>query len=138
MKAAPSAAWPVPEAWHQRMQVSPLVLLEAPLAQRIAHIRAEYVDGPLQSTEPCRLEGRYLDALHRIKRRLGGSRHSTIATLLRQAFDPRSTTSHEAWIEALLTHYYDPMYDYQLARKQARVCFTGDYHAVHDYLNALA
>ena len=31
------------------------------------------------------------------------------------------TSGHHLWIEALLTDYYDPMYDYQLSQKQGRI-----------------
>jgi tRNA 2-selenouridine synthase len=44
--------------------------------------------------------------------------------------------AHQQWIEALLSSYYDPMYDYQLANKQARIEFSGDRDAVHDYLHS--
>ncbi len=43
--------------------------------------------------------------------------------------------AHQLWIEALLSGYYDPMYDYQLANKQARIVFSGDRDAVRDYLH---
>ena len=41
---------------------------------------------------------------------------------------------HRAWISRLLTDYYDPMYDYQLQKKQARVVCSGTAEDLSDYL----
>jgi tRNA 2-selenouridine synthase len=37
-------------------------------------------------------------------------------------------------IKALLTDYYDPMYDYQISNKKDRIVFQGDSKAVIDFL----
>jgi tRNA 2-selenouridine synthase len=34
--------------------------------------------------------------------------------------------SHRGWIEALLKHYYDPMYNYQIEKKAHRIVQRGD------------
>jgi len=34
--------------------------------------------------------------------------------------------AHKQWIESLLKLYYDPMYDYQLRQKEARIIKRGD------------
>ena len=36
------------------------------------------------------------------------------------------------WIKILLVDYYDPMYDYQLSKKQERVIFKGNQNEVFD------
>jgi tRNA 2-selenouridine synthase len=36
---------------------------------------------------------------------------------------------HRAWIRGLLVDYYDPMYEYQMTKKQQRVVFKGDSRA---------
>lgn len=41
---------------------------------------------------------------------------------------------HHAWIEQLLLWYYDPMYDYQLSKKQDRIVMQGDRDAVREFL----
>ena len=38
------------------------------------------------------------------------------------------------WIQSLLSWYYDPMYDYQLEKKEARIIFRGDRQAVREFL----
>jgi len=126
----------VPQSWHTRMQRSPLVILEADLSSRVAHIADEYVTQPLAAgvTEAA-LAGQLGEALDRIQRRLGGVRHRAVRDLLEQGF---RTGAHEAWIERLLSWYYDPMYDYQLEKKLDRVIFRGDAAAVREFLSAYA
>ena len=127
----------LPANWHAHMQQAPLVLLEADLAERVQHIAAEYVTEALRLGEPAdQLQARYSDSLRRISRRLGGALHARIDTLLDDAFAGRA--SHEEWIEALLRGYYDPMYDYQLSRKEARIAFRGSLGEVQEYLGQQA
>ena len=33
---------------------------------------------------------------------------------------------HKTWITTLLSEYYDPMYDYQLAQRERQPIFQGD------------
>jgi tRNA 2-selenouridine synthase len=71
-------------------------------------------------------------ALDRIQRRLGGLRHRQISEQLTAGF---RTGNHAVWIQSLLSGYYDPMYDYQLEKKSARIIFRGDRQAVREFLN---
>ena len=113
----------LPQSWHACMQQAAIVVLQAPIAERIAHIRAEYVDEPLaQGTSEAALLSRHQAALDRIEKRLGHKRHVEVGQALKAGF---SDGDHEDWIERLLTWYYDPMYDYQLKTKQRRVEFRG-------------
>jgi len=121
----------LPESWHARMQRSPLVILEVPLQERCANIVREYVAEPLaRGVSRHELHKRYSEALSRIERRLGSERRGRVQKALDAGF---SNDDHQAWIEMLLTWYYDPMYDYQLSRAQPRVIFRGDYPALLDY-----
>ena len=122
----------VPEGWHAEMQAAPLVVVEASLESRAAHIRTEYVDEPLQTCTPEFLAARYREALDRIQRRLGGVLYGDITRLLDRAF--AGSEDHTAWIAALLEKYYDPMYDYQLQGKRTRIRFQGDRESVIAYL----
>ena len=126
----------LPERWHRHMQQAPVVIVEVPAAERIGHIKAEYVDEPLntQSYTPGELEASFLDALSRIAKRLGGDRFATAKRHIEAAFT--GAGSHEAWIEYLLREYYDPMYDYQLNKKSERIVFRGERGAVMDYLGS--
>ncbi len=128
----------LPHSFIQTMAESSLVVLEVPRQERAAVIYAEYVVAPLASgLNASRLKDRYLDALTRIQRRLGGARHRELTRLLDDAFQMSTEESHRRWIEGLLQWYYDPMYDYQLKRKDQRVIFRGNRASVRDYLNKL-
>ena len=125
----------VPEAWHAHMQTAPLALLEVPMAVRVANIEREYVAGPLyRGIPPAALYARLSDALGRIRRRLGGDRHRHIQAELDSAF--MAAAGHGAWIERLLTWYYDPMYDYQLSGKRERVVMEGGPEEIRAFLAA--
>lgn len=126
----------IPEAWHQQMQRAELILLEADMSLRCDNIAREYVLEPLEhGVEAGELFTRFQSALDRIRKRLGGLRHQQIGELLRQAF---ANGEHQRWIEALLSGYYDPMYDYQLAKKQQRVTMAGSADELLDYLQQQA
>ena len=122
----------LPERWHGAMHQAPLVILESGMADRVAHIAAEYVAEPLAAgLSEDELAGRLGDGLDRIRRRLGGVRHRTVQALMEAGF---RTGDHGAWIERLLTWYYDPMYDYQLEKKSDRVIFRGEAGSVTGFL----
>ena len=122
----------LPNAWHAAMQQAPLIILEAPLEMRVAHIAEEYVSQPLAAgVAPGTLEDRLQSSLDRIGRRLGGLRRQRVAQALSTGFQ---RGDHEPWIRYLLQWYYDPMYDYQLARKADRVIFRGNAAAVEEFL----
>jgi tRNA 2-selenouridine synthase len=123
----------IPESWHTKMQSAELILLETDMVSRCANIRREYVEEPLQQgIGEAELARRFEDSLDRIQRRLGGVRHKEVKQLLIQAFD---NGNHSAWIERLLTWYYDPMYDYQLEKKRQRVTVSGDADTLLNYLS---
>lgn len=113
----------LPELWYECMQQAPVVVLTATLEERVAHIVREYVEEPLATgTRVDELRNRYLDAIGRIRKRLGGQRSAQLQQAIRAGFE---RNEHHGWVEQLLTGYYDPMYDYQLTRKETRVCFSG-------------
>ena len=66
-----------------------------------------------------------------LRRRLGGLRHQQVSEQLAAGF---RTGNHIEWIQNLLSWYYDPMYDYQLEKKEARIVFRGDRQAVREFL----
>ena len=135
----------VPTALLQRLKTSPLVIVEVPLQHRALHIRSEYVDQPLAllvaagDPAPHRaLAEQLATALAKVQRRLGGLRHDLIRADLDAAFALHERSSdgsgHSRWIEALLTHYYDPMYAYQLGKHEGRIVMRGNTEAVRTYL----
>ncbi|MGD1983894.1 MAG: tRNA 2-selenouridine(34) synthase MnmH [Chromatiaceae bacterium] len=137
----------VPPALFERLQQSPLVLLEVDIGQRIATTVQEYVHDSLASFRiavgEANAYGHWADylrsALQRISRRLGGERYRAASRLLEQALmehrsDPQ-TTAHREWIRFLLVEYYDGMYNYQLEHKRDRIVFRGTQDEVLDYLH---
>ncbi|MDA1075379.1 MAG: tRNA 2-selenouridine(34) synthase MnmH [Proteobacteria bacterium] len=122
----------IPETWHVRMGRAPLVLLEVSLDERIQNIVDEYVHQPLaRGVDAGHLLESLKDSLSRIQKRLGGVRHGQLVQMLEQAF---VSQDHSGWVGGLLTGYYDPMYDYQLEKKDGRVCFRGGFKDITEYL----
>ncbi len=130
----------LPQAWHQHMQQADIALVESSTEQRVAHIEQEYVVDALREAAAHGLTSddvhqSYELALTRIGKRLGGLRLGELKKLLQQAF--AGQCSHQAWISYLLREYYDPMYDYQLSKKQQRIRFRGNAAEVAEFLSAL-
>ncbi len=127
------------------MSRAPLIVLEAPLAVRVAQSFKDYVVDGLHEFQSmyCVDEGfaRYSAHVHasldRIQRRLGGQRYQEMKSLLAAGLQDFATGDaallHE-FVHRLLLEYYDPMYDYQISRKQERIVFRGEREAVLDWL----
>ncbi|NMT62505.1 tRNA 2-selenouridine(34) synthase MnmH [Marinobacter orientalis] len=127
----------LPESLRERMAAAPLMVLDQPVEERIKIIREDYVDQMAADyTERDGAEAGWLNfrdyllsALDRIRKRLGGERHSRLRQLMENALAIQHQTgdvsAHHEWILALLENYYDPMYDYQLNQKQGRVVVQG-------------
>lgn len=135
----------IPEVLFNRMKQSPLVLLEASVEERINITYQEYIIEALAEhqafygEEPGfqRWAEQLLESIDKIQRRLGGVRHKELKVLLNDAIQQQlagNTEAHKEWIKVLLIDYYDPMYDYQLSKKQDRVVFKGQQDDVFDYL----
>ena len=136
----------VPPVLYEKLQQSPLVLLEASDEERIEITLQEYVHDALaefvtlygQQDGFERWAGYLHDSLDRIQRRLGGKRHAQAKRLLSDALQMHAGSDcvedHKAWIGFLLHEYYDGMYSYQLERKAERIVFRGTASEVVDYL----
>ena len=121
----------IPESLFSKMGRSPVVVLQTEKAVRIQHIYASYVRGTIESEMLANLE--------KIRRRLGVERYHEIRASLQNAYHTNTYQDHAIWLSQLLQYYYDPMYDYQLARKKERVIFQGSKNAVKEFLtNKLA
>jgi tRNA 2-selenouridine synthase len=127
----------LPDKLREHMQAAPMLVLEESLEFRTGVVLDDYiVDLGRRFAKAHGEQGaglhreKLLSDLSRIKKRLGGQRHSEIAGQMRQAFDEQQRTgeidSHRGWIEALLGQYYDPMYEYQLANREGEVLGRGN------------
>ncbi|GHF11482.1 tRNA 2-selenouridine synthase [Kordiimonas sediminis] len=125
----------LPLSLVSRMKEWPLVILDEPLESRVERIHRDYVvllteeyiqnfgDGGLAAY------GDFMrQSFARIKNRLGGVNYKHLTTLLEDALlaqEKGDNHSHKDWIRDLLLNYYDPMYDYQLSRKDNPIVFSG-------------
>ncbi|MDR9469442.1 tRNA 2-selenouridine(34) synthase MnmH [Marinospirillum sp.] len=136
----------LPQSMIRKMEVSPLVVLDAPFAERVERILKDYV---------IDLRGEFLDqqgleaghaafaqhlqaAMDRIRKRLGGERHQRLSRILQEALAcgdfSASLDQHRQWITTLLEEYYDPMYHHHEKQKQGRIVFRGEAQAVEDFI----
>ena len=127
----------LPVNFYRAMGRAPIAVLEEPMTLRVDQVKADYVDalateyvshfGP---EEGLKAYAEYmLASLGRVRKRLGGARYLIIAEQMQAALNQQlvegETELHRVWIEAMLSQYYDPMYDYQLGKKSERVRFRG-------------
>jgi len=135
----------IPEVLFEKMKKSPVILLEASVEERINITYQEYIIEALAEYESFygkelgfqEWEQQLNTAMDKIQRRLGGLRHKELKEKLNEALQQQhlgNSECHKDWIKILLVDYYDPMYDYQLAKKQDRVIFKGKEDEVSNYL----
>ncbi|MFZ5722510.1 MAG: tRNA 2-selenouridine(34) synthase MnmH [Pseudomonadota bacterium] len=136
----------IPLNLRPHMETAPIALIEEPLDTRVQLVLEDYViDGVAQYERLHGADGFGLFAaslrgnLDRVQRRLGGLRHREIAALMEQALAAQRATgdvdTHREWIARLLTHYYDPMYDWQLTQKRGDIIFRGNRREVIDWID---
>jgi tRNA 2-selenouridine synthase len=131
----------LPNALREKMAVTPLLLLEQSLEERIDVVIADYVVdlgqryALLFDQDGARMHGEKLQSdLARIRKRLGGLLHQQVSDMMAAAFEREresgDLSGHRQWIALLLEQYYDPMYDYQLSKRTGDILFSGDRAAV--------
>ncbi len=133
---------PLQEARHHANWIQ----LEVPLADRVQHSYDNYI---LNNLEEMLLlsddwgaafnafELGLLHALTRIQKRLGDTRYTALHSDLTAALASHrlgNPEPHRKWIETLLTQYYDPMYNYQMAKRTQAPLFCGNESEVISYL----
>ncbi|WP_116366170.1 tRNA 2-selenouridine(34) synthase MnmH [Parahaliea mediterranea] len=135
----------LPLALRTRMESATTVVVESPLEARVEHSYRHYILDKLAEWQQALGEAEGFDAfandlhtaLAKLQRRLGGSRHAALKAQLQQALTEQQhgdSSGHRLWIRTLLRDYYDPMYDYQLARTARPVALRGSAAEVRDYL----
>ncbi|MDX1802451.1 MAG: tRNA 2-selenouridine(34) synthase MnmH [Alcanivorax sp.] len=122
------------------------VIIEEDLEARVQVTLEDYVTGPWQEYADIygealaqkRLGDALLDAIDRIRKRLGGARHQQLRGQLQQALEEQQRNGqvdgHRLWIRSLLRDYYDPMYDYMLQHRNGKVRFQGSREEVLAWL----
>jgi tRNA 2-selenouridine synthase len=129
----------VPRALFERMRASPCIILDKPIAARVKHIIGEYVfektaqyQGDFSQTHHF-----MVSALGRIQKKLGGLNYALILKQMNDAFQSSqvaTSETHETWVEGLLNHYYDPMYDRSILKNKVQIVFRGQEVECHEYL----
>ncbi len=140
----------LPQSLIDTLRTSPLLLLEADMETRVNNVFVEYIHNTLADYQALfgtetgfEHWAQYLTGvLEKIQRRLGNERYRELKRImhdaLRRQYNQDNADDHRIWIRILLEHYYDPMYDYQLQKKQQRIVFRGNYAAVLDYIRQAA
>jgi len=134
----------VPAPLRKQITNSPIALIEASLDERVENILNDYVltlsdeyllADPVEGYKTYKNE--MFASLFRIKKRLGGERYSRLFKLMDNAFDEldhqHRNTNHRAWIRVLIEEYYDPMYEYQIQKKNNRVIVKGNWESISAY-----
>jgi tRNA 2-selenouridine synthase len=139
----------LPKALHDAMQTAKIVLLEVEDKDRVELTICEYADDMYQQmkqrygkeTAFVKLQDYLQGSLAKIQKRLGGERYHVLDKKLREAIDEHKKTGSSLLyadvFQPLLVDYYDPMYDYQISKKQQRIVHTGDRQNVLDYLQTM-
>lgn len=135
----------VPLNFHRRMNESPLAVIEETVANRVETIHHDYIQSnysefqqhfPQQADELFAVS--LQESIARIRKRLGDENYRVIRSLLDNAIESQvrgdGIDEHRLWIEALLTRYYDPMYDYQLQKKSQRIVFRGNRDELQNWI----
>jgi tRNA 2-selenouridine synthase len=140
----------VPQSLYDAMQQSPIVKLEVSDDERNKISVQEYVldihqqfleqDDNNPQLALSHLSGHLLTSLEKIQKRLGGERYKKVRKAMQQALEQykesKSIQGFEPLVNHLLFDYYDPMYDYQISKKQHRIIFNGSQQAVIEYLKS--
>ena len=137
----------LPKSLFEQMRRSPIVVIEEPFEVRLQRLLDEYVLGMQAEFRVIEgggdgfeaLSSYLLDSLERIQKRLGPARYPGIRASLQRALAWQAKTSevgkHLDWLTGVLNHYYDPMYEDQLAQREDLICFRGNYAACEEYLS---
>lgn len=136
----------LPDALQAARVEADWVRVEASLPERVNHSYNSYILSNFQEYLDQGEEDAFevfaaglLTALERIQKRLGGKRHGALRSVMRDALlshrrgDPEQ---HKLWIEALLTEYYDPMYEHQMRQRSQPPIFRGSQRETAEFLLA--
>ncbi|MGZ5278970.1 MAG: tRNA 2-selenouridine(34) synthase MnmH [Pseudobdellovibrionaceae bacterium] len=128
----------LPETLFDRMRAALVVWIDDPIERRVDRILKEYVQNPLENDPGGeKVFAKFQKAVQAIHKRLGGLRTQEILQDLAQseaAFQKGDLEPNRAWIEKLLSYYYDPLYLKSLDRRQVSVAFRGNFEACQDFV----
>ncbi len=122
----------LPDNLRIDMQSAPMYIVEESLESRVDVVLEDYVvdlgqryAAQYAAEAICHHEKHLRESLLKIRKRLGGLLYQQIDEQIENAFAEQlargDVSSHREWISTLLSQYYDPMYDYQLSRREGNV-----------------
>ena len=135
----------IPKNFFNKMSLSPLVLLEAAIEERIKISLEDYVENMLKryiNLDPLTASNNFSNyweqSLDKIQKRIGLKRYHDLKNdlnlALRNFLNNNDNSNFIGIIEKLLTEYYDPMYSYQISKKKDRIIFSGNFQEVKEFL----
>ena len=139
----------LPDVLMESMKEASIVILETDMQTRIVNCFDDYVPDLLSRyiAEQGRDEGfngfkdHHRGSLSRIQKRFGSDNYRCALELLEFAMDKHEnhddSSHYSEFIEMLLSNYYDPMYDYQLSKKEQRIVFKGTADEIVSWSHAL-
>lgn len=133
----------LPDSFYARMIPAPMVMIETPVRLRAFEIFKEYIQMPLKNGRSlCELEQSFTQNIERIRNKLGGLECDKIKDILHEAFkaeamDEDDIAIHLDWIERLLSHYYDKLYQHSLSLKSRKTLYKGSWQDCLDFLKSL-
>ncbi len=129
---------------HKKMIDSPSIVLLENNENRVKNITQDYVDDlwpDYQRVYKEQAEEKYaeffLSSLERIQKRLGLERYKDvnqhIEKGLKSLFEDKHSDDFSPAFDILLTQYYDPMYDYQMTKRDGHVLFEGNFEEIIEW-----
>ena len=135
----------LPSTLVERLSKAPLIILERSMDERVeitldeyvVSAQREYVDSGLD--DPISSWSSDISkSMKRIEKRLGGLRYQKLVDIFTNAMEIQrregSVYGHREWVEYLLVEYYDPMYDYQISKREDQIRFRGDVGEILEYV----
>ena len=127
----------MPDGLYAAMLRAPRAILRLDLESRIRLIAEEYIQHNWPAYQQAHGENAetefsffVLDNLSRIQKRLGGDRYKSVRKSFEQGllrlFEDGNAGGFDQGIKLLLEEYYDPMYRYQIEKKQVKIIFEGE------------
>lgn len=138
----------LPDCIRTTMSKAPLYILECDMDRRVRNCFEDYVVNLLNTYVQASgseigfefFTEHHRASLARIRKRLGGSKYQKALELLNLALSRHQrhhdTSGYSEFIELLLSEYYDPMYDYQLSKKQQRIAYKGNAQKILRKINS--
>jgi tRNA 2-selenouridine synthase len=126
----------IPDSLYKIMLEAPRAILEVGLETRIRLIREDYIQHSWPAYRAAYADAAeqafsayVLDNLSRIQKRLGGERYGKVrecfSAALTALFNTGEAGQFDEGIRILLEEYYDPMYRYQMEKKNPKIIFSG-------------